>query len=55
MYGHPSASVLRSLTAVGAAVMRTDLEGSIVCRTDGRTLEIEEGGDRWLAAPRTEP
>jgi competence protein ComEC len=55
MYGHPSASVLRSLTAVGAAVMRTDLEGSIVCRTDGRTLEIEEGGDRWVAAPRAEP
>jgi competence protein ComEC len=55
MYGHPSASVLRSLTGVGAAVMRTDLEGSIVCRTDGRTLEIEEGGDRWVAAPRAEP
>ncbi|MDB4911276.1 MAG: internalization-related competence protein ComEC/Rec2 [Gemmatimonadetes bacterium] len=55
MYGHPSASVLRSLTAVGAAVMRTDLEGSIVCRTDGHTLEIEEGGDRWVAAPRAEP
>ncbi len=55
MYGHPSASVLRSLTAVGAAVMRTDLEGSIVCRTDGRTLEVEEGGDKWVAAPRAEP
>lgn len=54
-YGHPSATVLRSLTAAGAAVMRTDLEGSIVCRTDGRTLEIEEGGDRWIAAPRAEP
>jgi competence protein ComEC len=54
-YGHPSASVLRSLTAAGAAVMRTDLEGSIVCRTDGRALEIEEGGDRWVAAARAEP
>ena len=54
-YGHPSASVLRSLTAAGAALMRTDLEGSIVCRTDGRALEIEEGGDRWIAAPRAEP
>jgi competence protein ComEC len=55
MYGHPSASVLRSLTAAGAAVMRTDLEGSIICRTDGQTLEIEESGDRWVAAPRREP
>jgi competence protein ComEC len=55
MYGHPSASVLRSLTAAGAAVMRTDLEGSIVCRTDGRSLQVEEGGDRWVAAARIEP
>jgi len=55
MYGHPSASVLRALTAGGAAVLRTDLEGSIVCRTDGRTLEVEEGGDRWMVAPRAEP
>jgi competence protein ComEC len=55
MYGHPSASVLRALTAIGAAVLRTDLEGSIVCRTDGRTLEIEEGGDRWVVGLSAEP
>ena len=55
MYGHPSASVLRALTAAGAAVIRTDLEGSIVCRTDGRSLEVEEGGDQWAVAPRTDP
>ena len=55
MYGHPSASVLRALTLVGAAVLRTDLEGSIVCRTDGRTLEVEEGGDRWVVAPLPDP
>jgi competence protein ComEC len=55
MYGHPSASVLRALTASGAAVLRTDLEGSIVCRTDGRTLEVEEAGDRWNVAPAATP
>ncbi|MEO6211240.1 MAG: DNA internalization-related competence protein ComEC/Rec2, partial [Gemmatimonadaceae bacterium] len=55
MYGHPSASTLRSLAGVGAAVLRTDLEGSIVCRTDGRALEIEEGGDRWTVAPQSAP
>ncbi len=55
MYGHPSASVLRGLTAIGAAVLRTDLEGSIVCRTDGRSLEIEEGGDRWVVGAPREP
>ena len=55
MYGHPSASVLRALTAAGAAVVRTDLEGSIICRTDGQRLEIEEGGDRWTVATRAVP
>jgi competence protein ComEC len=55
MYGHPSASVLRALTAAGAAVVRTDLEGSIICRTDGRSLRVEEGGDEWTVAPRAEP
>ncbi|MDQ2931056.1 MAG: MBL fold metallo-hydrolase, partial [Gemmatimonadota bacterium] len=55
MYRHPSARTLRSLAGVGAAVLRTDLEGSIVCRTDGRTLEIEEGGDRWAVAPQRAP
>lgn len=55
MYGHPSATVLRALTAGGAAVLRTDLEGSIVCRTDGRTLEVEEGGDHWVVAPAPDP
>jgi competence protein ComEC len=55
MYGHPSASVLRGLTAVGAAVLRTDLEGSIICRTDGRAVEVEESGDRWLVAAPADP
>ena len=55
MYGHPSASVLRALTMVGAAVLRTDLEGSIVCRTNGRTLEVEEGGDRWSVSASEDP
>jgi competence protein ComEC len=55
MYGHPSASVLRGLTAIGAAVLRTDLEGSIICRTDGRTVEVEEGGDRWVVGAPAEP
>jgi hypothetical protein len=36
-------------------VLRTDLEGSIVCRTDGRSLEIEELGDRWTVAPAASP
>jgi competence protein ComEC len=50
-YGHPSAGVLRALAAAGAAVLRTDRSGSIVVRTDGSSVEVEEGGDRWVLSP----
>jgi competence protein ComEC len=46
-YGHPDASVVRALGQHGAVVLRTDLVGSVVVRTDGRVIEVEEGGDRW--------
>lgn len=46
-YGHPDAAVLRALARHGAVVLRTDREGSVVVRTDGRTIEVEEEGDRW--------
>lgn len=46
-YGHPDQTVLRALARHGAAVLRTDREGSVVVRTDGRTIEVEEEGDRW--------
>jgi competence protein ComEC len=37
-YGHPTASTLDRLEAVGATVMRTDEDGSASVRLDGRTL-----------------
>ena len=46
-YGHPSPSVMRALRARGARVLRTDLLGSIVVRTDGRRLWVVEGGESW--------
>lgn len=46
-YGHPDSSVVRALARRGAVVLRTDREGSIVVRTDGRSIQVEEGGDRW--------
>jgi competence protein ComEC len=46
-YGHPNAEVLRALARAGAAVLRTDLEGTIVIRTDGKQLQIERGEDDW--------
>jgi competence protein ComEC len=54
-YGHPDASVLRALAAAGAAVLRTDLVGSVVVRTDGCALEVEEGGDRWTLSRDCSP
>ena len=49
-YGHPSADVLRALSLVGAAVLRTDEAGTVIVRTDGARIEIEAGGDRWQVA-----
>jgi len=49
-YGHPSPAVLQALTRAGAAVLRTDAEGTLVVRTDGATIEVEEAGERWTLA-----
>ena len=46
-YGHPSADVLAALGRVDAQVMRTDQLGTIVVRTDGRTITAEARGKRW--------
>jgi competence protein ComEC len=46
-YGHPSAAVIRALAGRGAQVLRTDHMGTVVLRTDGRSLTIEAGGERW--------
>ena len=46
-YGHPSEGVMHDLVARGAAVLRTDQLGSIVVRTDGRSLTIFVAGRSW--------
>lgn len=46
-YGHPDAGVVARLTAAGAQVLRTDVMGTVVVRTDGRRLKIEAGGVEW--------
>jgi competence protein ComEC len=46
-YGHPSVDVVRALGAAGAQVLRTDQLGSIVVRTDGRSLTVDAGGAQW--------
>jgi competence protein ComEC len=39
-YGHPHAAALDRYRAAGARVLRTDLDGAIALRTDGRTVEV---------------
>ena len=47
-YGHPSPAVVRALVNRGAQVLRTDHVGTVVVRTDGRSLSVEAGGERWV-------
>ncbi len=37
-YGHPSQSVLDSLTVIGATIYRTDISGTIICESDGENV-----------------
>lgn len=46
-YGHPDPEVVASLAERGAIVLRTDQLGSLVTRTDGRTLTLEADGESW--------
>jgi competence protein ComEC len=40
-YGHPHRTVVERLRAHHAAVLRTDVDGMITIRTDGRKLSVE--------------
>jgi competence protein ComEC len=46
-YGHPGARVVEDLAASGAIVLRTDRSGSIVVRSDGRTVSLDVEGESW--------
>ena len=45
-YGHPAPATIARLRATGAAVYRTDLDGSVEISTDGRDLEVRPTGAR---------
>ena len=51
-YGHPDPAVLRSIAATGAMIARTDLVGTVIVRTDGRSLDVEAQGVRWSVPER---
>ncbi len=61
-YGHPTAGTLANLAAVGAEVHRTDLDGTIVVKSDGSSLQfsfkdtsIDGSGGTTVANPTTKP
>jgi competence protein ComEC len=39
-FGHPAPAVLQRLSQAGAEVWRTDTEGEVSVRTDGRTVDV---------------
>lgn len=47
-YGHPAPETLAALLAREVPVLRTDLEGTVVVRSDGRELSVHAGADRWI-------
>ncbi len=53
-YGHPHAAVLNTLRAMGVSVFRTDEQGSIVARTDGKSVKWNSApSESWQAGERT--
>ena len=46
-YNHPDALVLRRLQTLGAAVLRTDEDGTVFMATDGKTLAVRTLNDTF--------
>ncbi|MFG1691522.1 DNA internalization-related competence protein ComEC/Rec2 [Gemmatimonadota bacterium] len=54
-YGHPHASVVRGLHAIGAQVLRTDRHGTVrvLARRDGRFRVITSRASVWRPSPKS--
>lgn len=39
-YGHPAQKVIRRLRTIGCEIYRTDLDGTVLCETDGKAVQI---------------
>ena len=57
-YGHPSPEVLQSLAARQISIVRTDVAGTAVVRTDGYSLSVTTAAHQWTlpstaASPRS--
>lgn len=56
-YGHPTEDALSRLRDADVKVFRTDLQGTIICVSDGETVSfsVERNADADTLAPPTEP
>ncbi len=54
-FGHPDANVLSRLRDAGAEVFRTDLQGDIVCVSDGKTVTVTPEKTAGTAAEKAVP
>ena len=54
-YGHPGPRVMADLANAGALVVRTDRSGSVVVRSDGRSLVIDAEGETWVLSAGSPP
>lgn len=52
-YGHPSGDVIAALRGIGASVVRTDQEGTIVVATDGTKVELQTANRHWELSPQS--
>ncbi len=50
-YGHPTRQAMERMEAVGARILRTDLDGEIVIKSDGNKLTVLTGNAAAAAAP----
>lgn len=50
-YGHPHAEAMQRLEACGVEILRTDLSGTIVIRSDGSSLYVETDGEQQEREP----
>jgi competence protein ComEC len=46
-YGHPSMDVVAALGRAGADVLRTDRNGTVIVRTNGSIIEVEDREEKW--------
>ncbi len=46
-YGHPSPETLARMYEHNVPVLRTDTEGHVIVRTDGRTIQVSTRAERW--------